>query len=126
MKITPGLLRSAASDLFHPLLIRMSGDSGYVDPSAFQMKEEQYIIGHQPAPTKHLHGEEIAPRQYVHMSCEEVFPGRDLASLGSRRNAVPSEDVLHGLIRQRMAEVGECTDDAVIAPARVLSRHADH
>src|ERR1700730_5587901 len=55
------------------------------------------------------------------MGCEEIFPGCDLASFGSRSNAVPPEDVLHGLIRQSMAEVGECADDAVIAPARVLS-----
>jgi hypothetical protein len=27
----------------------MSSDPGYVDASAFQMKEEQHIIGHQPA-----------------------------------------------------------------------------
>jgi len=48
MKITPSLLRRAASDLFHPLLIRVPGDPGYVEASAFQMKEEQYIISHSP------------------------------------------------------------------------------
>ena len=126
MKIAPTLLCGAVPDPFHPFRVRMPGDPGYVDAPAFQMKEEQYIIGHKPPPTEHFHCEEIASRQHVRMSCEEVFLGRDLASFGSWSDAVPSEDILHGLSRQRMAEIGECTDDAVIAPARVLSRHADH
>jgi hypothetical protein len=60
------------------------------------------------------------------MSCEEVFPGRNLASFGSWSNAVPPEDVLHRLIRHAVTKVGQGTDDTVIAPARVLSRHAEN
>ena len=36
---------------------------------------------------------------------------------------MPPEDVLHRLIRQPVTQVGQGADDAVIAPARVLSRH---
>jgi hypothetical protein len=59
MKIAPSLLRRAASDLLHPLLVRMPGDVGYVDPSALQVQKEQYIISHQSAPTEHFHREQI-------------------------------------------------------------------
>ncbi|MCU1334621.1 MAG: Carbohydrate-selective porin OprB [Bryobacterales bacterium] len=123
MKVTPTVLRRAAGDLLHPLLVGVSGDPGYSDAPAFQVEEEQHIIGNQPAPAKDRHREEVAPSQYVHMSCEEVLPGRDLASLGSRGNAVPTEYVFYRLIRQPMAQIRERTDDSVIAPARVLSRH---
>ena len=61
MMIAPSLLRRAASDLLHPFLVRMPGDAGYVHPSTLQVQKKQYIIGHQPAPTEHFHGEEIAP-----------------------------------------------------------------
>jgi hypothetical protein len=47
IQISPGLLGRTAGDLFHPLLIRMSGDPRHTDPAAFQMKEEQHIVGHQ-------------------------------------------------------------------------------
>src|ERR1700682_1951367 len=100
MKNTPRPLLCAASDLVHPLLVRMPRDPGYVDASAFQMEEEQHIIGHQPSPAEHLNREEITPRQHVHMSGEKVLPGGDLASFGSRSNAMPAQYILHGLIRQ--------------------------
>ena len=96
------------------------------DASAFQLEEEQHIIGHQPSPAEHLNREEIAPRQHVHMSGEKVLPGGDLASFGSRSNAMPTQNILHRLIRHPMTQVGKGTDDAVIAPARVLSRHPNN
>jgi len=67
MKVAPSLLGRAASDLVHPLLIRMSGDSRHADPTAFQVKEEQHVIGHQPSPGQHFHREEISSSQHVHV-----------------------------------------------------------
>jgi len=107
----------AVPDPFHP---------SYVDASAFQMEKEQYIIGRQSAPGEHLNCEEIAPSQHVHVSSEEILPGRDLASLWSGSDAVSMQHVLHRLIRQGMPQVGECTDDPVISPAGVFPRHPHH
>src|SRR6266446_1628056 len=126
MKISPGLLGGAASDLLHPVSIRMSADPGYVHPSAFQMEKEQYVISHQPSPTQHFNGEEITPGEHAHVSSEKVLSGCDLAPFGSRGDAVPTQYVFHRLIRQPMTQVGQRTDDPVIAPAGVLPRHSDH
>ena len=124
MKITPAFLRRTATNLFHALLVWMSSDSGNVAPG-FQMDEEQHIIGHKSTPSENFHGKEIAASENIHVSREKVLPRRDLASLGSRGNTVTPEDILRGLIRHPATKVGQGTDDAVISPARVLSRHAD-
>ena len=39
---------------------------------------------------------------------------------------VPAKDVAHGLIRNDMAEISQSSDDAVVAPAGVLSGEADN
>ena len=67
MKIAPLLLGGATSDLLHPLFIRMSGDAGYADPAAFQVQKEQYVIGNQPPPSEHFHGEEVGSCQHIHV-----------------------------------------------------------
>src|SRR5580700_9181458 len=91
----PGLLSSAASDLLHPLLIRMSGDTRHRDSAAFQMKEEQYIIGRQPPPGEHFHREEIGTRQHIHVSGNKVLPRGGLASLGGWSDPVAAQNVAH-------------------------------
>src|ERR1700685_2017356 len=47
MKIAPSLLGGAAGDLLHPLLIRMSGDTGHGDAAAFQMNKKRHMVSHQ-------------------------------------------------------------------------------
>ena len=47
-------------------------------------------------------------------------------SRGCRWDAVPAQDVTHGLIRNNVTEVGQGSDDPVITPAGVLSRHLDN
>src|ERR1039457_7401507 len=74
IQISPSLLGRAAGDLFHPLLIRMSGDPRHTDPAAFQMKEEQHIVGHQTPPAQYFHGEEVSAGQDIQIgraSCRE-------------------------------------------------------
>ena len=34
-------------DLLHPLLVRMIGDPGNVNPAALEMDEEEHAVGHQ-------------------------------------------------------------------------------
>src|ERR1019366_10481132 len=99
MKIAPSLLGGAASDLLHPLFIRMSSDAGYADPAAFQMEKEQHIIGNQSSPGEHFHGEEVGSSQHIHVRGNKVFPRSGPASLGSRSDAVSAKNVAHRLIR---------------------------
>ena len=106
MKIAPVLLRRAASNLLHPVLLGVPGDSRHCNAATFQMNEEQHVISHQPTPTEHFHGEEITARQHIHMSGKEVRPGCDLAALGRRSDALPAQNVSYCLIGDRMAQVG--------------------
>src|ERR1700704_2820515 len=98
MKIAPRLLCRAAANLLHPFLIWMSRNPGHAHTPAFQMKEEQHIVGHQAAPGEHLPREKTTARQYIHVSGEKVLPSRDLASLGSRCDAMATQYVFHRLI----------------------------
>src|SRR5438034_10400163 len=124
MKIAPRLLCRDPANLLHPFLIWMSRDPGYTHAPAFQMKEEQHVVGHQPTPSEHLHGKEITTRQYIHMGGKKVLPCRDLASLRSGTDTMATEYVPYRLIGHLMTQVGEGANDPVISPARVLSRHS--
>jgi hypothetical protein len=80
-KITPSLLRRAASDLGHPLLVRMPGDPRYVDASAFQMKEDPRC-GHSPSPSS------LAPSAPPgHRLLRKQEGGRDTAGVWTRQTS---------------------------------------
>ena len=59
------------------------------------------------------------------MGGDEILPRGILPPYGCRRNPVPAQDVSHRLIGDRMAQIGQCSDDAVVSPAGVLSGEAD-
>jgi hypothetical protein len=60
------------------------------------------------------------------MGGDKILPRSRLASLGSRSNAVAAQNVSHCLIGQAVTQIGQGSDDAVISPAGVLSRHSHH
>ena len=60
------------------------------------------------------------------MPANKVLPGGRFAPLRHRPDAVPAQDVAHGLVRYLVAQVGQGTDDAVITPTRVLASVANH
>ena len=60
------------------------------------------------------------------MCGDKILPRSCLASLGSRRNAVAAQNVSHRLIGQAVTQIGQSSDDAVISPAGVLSRHSHY
>ena len=60
------------------------------------------------------------------MCGNKILPRSRLASLGSRSNAVAAQNVSHRLIGQAVTQIGQSSDDAVISPAGVLSRHSHH
>ena len=46
-------------------------------------------------------------------------------ALRRRRDAVTPQDVAYGLIGNNVTDVGQCSDNPIVTPARVLSRHLD-
>ena len=111
--------------LEHPLRGRMSGQPGEGNPARFQMDEEQDVVGGETSPSKHLNGEEIDTCQDGDVGGDEIAPGGSLAGFRCRLDAVPAEDVAHGLIGNNVAKIGQGSDDAVATPAGVLSCEAD-
>src|SRR5262245_47538865 len=124
-EITPRLLGRTTSDLFHPVLVRMFCDSCNVNP-AFQVQEEQHVVGHQSAPCEHFYSKEVGSCQDIHVRRQKILPSGDLAALRGRSDTVPSKDVLHRLVRQPMTQVGKSTNNVVVAPASVLFSDADN
>ena len=57
-------------------------------------------VGVEVAPAETATPEAMRPDQNFHVSTDKVFPADGLFSLGSRREAMPTENVAHRLIGQ--------------------------
>src|SRR2546422_5790837 len=57
------------------------------------------------------------------MAPDELPPGHGLLALRSRWDAMAFEDVADRLVADRIAQVGQGTHDAVIAPRAILPGH---
>jgi hypothetical protein len=104
----------------------MSCNTGQTYAPGLKMKEEQNVIRDQTSPREHLNREEIDSGQDRHMRSDELLPVCVLATLRRRRDAMTAKDVAHCLIRDNVAEVRQSSDNPIVTPARVLSRHLDH
>src|SRR4030095_205716 len=65
------------------------------------------------------------PSEDRHVRGNELLPCRVLAPLRCWRDAVTAQDIAHRLIGNNIAQIGQCADNAVIAPAGILASHAD-
>ncbi len=59
------------------------------------------------------------------MNSYEFLPCRALASFWRRCDAMPLQDVPHSLVRDRIAEIGQRTNDPVVSPTAILLSHPD-
>ena len=59
------------------------------------------------------------------MRSNEFLPCRALASHRCWCNTVAAKDA-YGLVGNNMAQISQCSDDAVITPAGILFRHLDN
>jgi hypothetical protein len=59
----------------------------------------------QPAPRPYLARPEVGSAQHVHVDMDKLAPSHRLLALRSRGNAMPLEDVAHGLITDCIAQV---------------------
>src|SRR5690242_4210105 len=90
-------------------------------PAAFELNEEQHVVGYQPAQCQDLGGEEVNSRQQLHVGRNKVHPrGRALA-FRRRRQTVASQDIADRLIANCIPQIGQRPSDPVIAPATVLT-----
>lgn len=102
----------------------MAGDAGEAYAPGLKLKEEQNLVRGQPSPREHFDREEIDASQNCHVDRDEILPICIQAALGPWSDTVPPQDVAHGLIREFVSKVRKGSDDSVIAPARILSRHS--
>src|SRR5579864_2248307 len=112
VQMSPAFICRVASHLLHPGLVWMSRDPSHAHTPAFQMNEEQYIIGHQSAPGEHLDGKEVNASQNRHVGLNELPPRRVLAPPGRWLDAVTPQHVADGLVRHVLTHVGQRSHDS--------------
>src|ERR1039458_4978169 len=115
-----------ARHLFHPLLIRTTGDSGQAYPPALQMNEKQHVVRNQPAERKHFHREEVGRHQYRHVSPDKVFPTRRLLPFGSRWNIMAAENVAHRLIDEHDERMANANLPESTTGQKIVERLGEH
>src|SRR5690349_15513349 len=93
-----------ASDLRHPAFGRVPGDTGEGNAARLQVEKEEDAIRNETTPGQDFNREETCSGQDGHVSGDEDFPSRALASLGRWRDAVPLQNVPDSLIRDVVAE----------------------
>src|SRR5260370_16498366 len=70
-----------------------------------------------------FHGKEIRPHQNFHVCTDKISPANHLLAHGRRREAMPTENVPHRLIREPVTQVGHGTHDPFIAPPGLFLCH---
>src|SRR5205085_79832 len=119
----PLLHGDVAGHLHHPWLVRMRRRAGDVHLPTREVDEKEHVVRDQACRCPDLSGEEVRGDQHLHMRADKLLPcGRRLA-LGSRCDAMALEDVAYCLVTDREAQVGEGSNDPVIAPGAILFGH---
>src|SRR5262245_11715196 len=79
-----------------------------------------------PTSAPYLTVEEVRGPQYGEVDTDELAPCHGLLTLRRGWETVTLENVAYRLIAERIAEIGQSTHDAVIAPRAVLPCHPHH
>jgi hypothetical protein len=101
-------------------------DASHMDLPTTQMQEKQHVIRYQPPQRPDLGGEEIGGDEHLQVRADELLPGGGGLALWRWRDAMALEDVGHRLGTDRQAEVGQGSDNPVIAPRTIVLGHADN
>src|SRR6267378_8288031 len=91
-------------------------------------KGEEKKEGRHPQLTPHppFAGEELSGHEHIHMDTDKLPPRYSFLPLRGWGNTMAFEDVADRLVTDGIAQVGQSTHDAVIAPRAVLPGHAHH
>src|SRR5207249_10813472 len=87
---------------------------------------EEDVIGHEPAQRPDLGREKVGRDQHVQMRPDKLLPRGGRLALWRRWDTVALENVAHGLVTDRIAQVGQCPHDAIVAPRAIFLRQAHH
>ncbi len=91
-----------------------------------ELDGEEHEVVCQSAQGQDLDGEEVGRGDGVPVAPKEVLPGHALAAFRGRSHASFGEQALDGVAAELVAEVPHRPDDAGVAPARFLARHAQN
>src|SRR5207253_1050791 len=64
--------------------------------------------------------EKVGRHEDLHMRADALLPRGGGLALWRGRNAMALEDVAHGLVTHGMPQIGQCPDDAIVAPGAIL------
>jgi hypothetical protein len=104
----------------------MFGQTAETHPTRFQMNEEENAVGGEASPGEHFNCEKVGTSQDGNVGGDEILPRSVLAALGCGLDSISSQDIAHGLIGNRVAEIGKGPDDAVVSPTGVFPGEADN
>ena len=97
-----------------------------MDGAATDVEAEEYAREHHLQPCPHRIGEEVRSQQDIEMATDELPPRHGRFALRGWGDAVTFQDVAHCLVAHTIAQVGQGTHNAVIAPRTILSGHPHH
>src|SRR4029077_10898033 len=101
------------------------GDSSKVNPTGRQFHHQEQIERNQALLAPHLHSREVDGSQYVPVGLQKRLPGGLSLPLGRRLDPVLLQDVLYGRVGDPVAEVGQGSLNAIVAPTGILLRQAN-
>ena len=110
----------------YPAPVRVRCHPCYMDLSCAEPDEEEHVIGHQPAPSPYLRGEEISGYEYIHVRADKLVPCGRLLAFGSGWNPMALEDIAYCLGTDGIAKVGQYPNNAVIASGSILLGKANN
>src|SRR5712691_10187583 len=96
------------------------------DGAATDVEAEEHAREHHPQPCPHRTDEEVRSQQDIEMETDELPPRHGRFALRGWWNAVTFQDVAHRLVADTIAQVGQGTHNAVIAPRTILAGHPHH
>src|SRR5437016_10996807 len=97
-----------------------------IDGAATDVEAEKHAREHRPQPCPHRTGEEVRRPQDIEMETDELPPRHGRFAVRGWWDTVPFQDVTHRLVAKTIAQVGQGTPNAVIAPRTILSGHPHH
>ena len=90
------------------------------------MKEEQGVEGGQAGGGPDFCGEEVGGPQHFLVTANELGPSSVALALRGWTQAVSFQDIADSLVGNMISQIGQCADDAILAPGWILVDELEH
>ncbi len=110
----------------HPSPVWSRRDPRDLNFAGLEVHDEEDQVADEAVVLEDLDAEEVGSPDGSPMGLEEGLPGRALAALRGRLQAMLNEDVLDGAAADGGSQVHQSALDTTVAPAGVLLRHLEH